>query len=152
MEPVGGKAGVVAEHPPPKPLDALGVAVAEVRDRVPDSLENAGGVDRPFRPSALFPQLALDVTAIESLHGVSKRRRVDALDVDHLTLHRTLDRRRQRMQRLRRLLAVDGEIRRDGDRLAERDEDPPAKPLTGLEAQPYRHDAEAPRDVGLVTE
>ncbi len=56
------------------------------------------------------------------------------------------------MQRLRRLLAVDGEVRRDGDRLAERDEDTPAEPLARLEAEPDRYDREAPRRVRLVAE
>ena len=38
--------------------------------------------------------------------GLFERRRVDALDVDHLALHGPLDRRRERMRRIRRLLAV----------------------------------------------
>jgi hypothetical protein len=76
---------------------------------------------------------------------------VDALDVDHLALHRPLD-SRERMQRPRRLLAVGGEVRRDVDRLAERDENAAAEPLAGLETEPYRHDREAPGGVNLVAE
>src|SRR6267378_6999366 len=56
------------------------------------------------------------------------------------------------MQRLRRLLAVDGEVRRDGDRLAERDEDAPAEPRARVEAEPDRYDREAPGGVRLVAE
>jgi len=136
---------VVTENPLPEPLDALWVLFAEVLDRVRDRPGELERVDRPSRKLALLPQLALELAAIERLHGANERRRVDALDVDHLSLHRPLDRRRERMQRLRRLLVVDGEVRRDGDRLAERDEDAPAEPLAGLEAEPYRHDREAPR-------
>jgi hypothetical protein len=36
--------------------------------------------------------------------------------------------------------AFAGSVRRDGDRLAERDQDAPAEPLAGLETEPYRHD------------
>jgi len=56
------------------------------------------------------------------------------------------------MQRLRRVPAVDGEERRDVDRLAERHEDAPAEPPAGLETEPYRHDREAPRSMRLVAE
>jgi len=104
----------------------------------------------PSRERALLPQLTLELAAIERLHGARERRRVDALDVDHLALHCPLDRRRQRMQRPRRLLAIDGEVRRDVDRLAAGDEDAPAEPLAGLEAEPHRHEREAPRSVRFV--
>jgi hypothetical protein len=143
---------VVPENPLPEPLDALGVLLAEVLDRVRDRLRKPERVDPPSHEPALLPQLALEVAPIELLHGASERRRVDARDVDHLALHRPLDRRRERMQRLRRLLAVDGEVRRDGNRLAERDEDAPAEPLARLEAEPDRYDREAPRGVRLVAE
>ena len=119
-------------------------------DSVRDRLEDPGGIDRLSRPSALRPQLTLEVTAIKRLHGASKRRRVDALDVNHLALHRALDRGRERMQRLRRLLTVDGRARRDGDRLTEGDEDAPAEPFAGLEAESYWHEREAPGGVRLV--
>src|SRR4029077_16935099 len=56
------------------------------------------------------------------------------------------------MQRLRRLRAVDGEVRRDVNRVAEGDEGTPAKPRAGLETEPYRHDDEASRGMRLVAE
>src|SRR5207247_10082241 len=106
----------------------------------------------PSREPALIPQLTLEIAAIERLHGMPERRRVDALDVDHLVLHRPLDRRRERVQRLRWLLTVAREVRGDVDRLAERDEDAPAEPSTGRETESDRHDREASRSVRLVTE
>src|SRR5919106_1220549 len=75
-----------------------------------------------------------------------------ALDVDHLAFHRTLDRRRECMQRRRRLLTVAGEVRRDVNRLAERDEDAPAEPLASRETESDRHDPEASRSVRLIAE
>ena len=149
---MGRQSGVIAEHPLPEPLDALRFSRAETLHRGRDRPGETVRVGRLPRQAALPPQLTLELTAIDRLHGACERRRVDALDVDDLALHRPLDRRGERMQRLGRLRAVDGEVRRDVDRLAERDEDTPAEPLAGLEAEPDRHDGEAPRGVRLVTE
>src|SRR5438874_1284115 len=108
MEPVGRKSGVVTQNPLPKALEAVRVVVADVIERARDRVGELELVDLPTR--ALAPQRTLELAATELPHGTSERRRVDALDVDHFVLHRRLDCRRQRMQRLRRLLAVHGEM------------------------------------------
>ena len=136
----------------PEPFDALGVLFAEVLDCGRDRPGRLERDDLPSRDPALIPQLTLELAAIERLHGAPERRRVDSLDVNHLALHGPLDRRRERMQRLRRLLTVAGKVRRDVDRLAEGDENASAEPLAGRKTEPDRHDREASLSVRLVGE
>jgi len=115
--------GAVALDPLPEPLHPFRVARLEVVHGV-----DAGppeGIDLPGIEASGSRELADQRTPVELLDRGDQLGRPDMFEVHDLGFHRLLDRSRQSIDRLARVLPMGVEVGRQRERLSEGDEHPP---------------------------
>jgi len=142
----------VALEPLPEPLHPLRVARREVAHGVDDGAGQPSGIDRPGTEASRGREVIPQPTPVELFDRANELGCLDGFEVDDLGFHRPLDRSRQGVDRLARVLPMGVEVRRHWDRLSERDEHPPQERRARLEREPHRDERQLARTRRLVAQ